>query len=167
MPILFKDKTLDTESPFEAIAQYAIEKYYLIPYPGSEGIRFYHGGVHVSSTALNIDLLIQLYQKYCPDLLNNDGESLNALDIKLIKLAAIYHDSANTQETTKNIKEHADNFRRDMYAIGFSKKKLNLSQSQWRKKTAKLIKEKAPPKKLKRMWEEKIFFKSCYSQQIV
>lgn len=117
------------ESHFHEIAQIAIESYYLIPYPGKKDIkpqinRPHHGGLHVSSAALNLEMFIELYQKYTPSYLNElktqDGSSLNLETIKLLKLAAIYHDSANTNEIEGDEKAHAENFKRDMLSLGFS-----------------------------------------------
>ncbi|AUH70859.2 SidE phosphodiesterase domain-containing protein [Legionella sainthelensi] len=117
------------ESHFHELAQIAIESYYLIPYPGKKDIkpqinRPRHGGLHVSSAALNLEMFIELYQKYAPSDLNElktqEGSSLNPETIKLLKLAAIYHDSANTNEVEGNEKAHAENFKRDMLSLGFS-----------------------------------------------
>ncbi|KTD14509.1 hypothetical protein Lgra_0540 [Legionella gratiana] len=121
---------LTKESHFHELAQAAIESYYLIPYPGKTDIkpqinRPRHGGVHVSSAALNLEMFIELYQKYAPNYLDvlktQDGTSLNPETIKLLKLAAIYHDSANINEIEGDEKAHAENFKRDMLSLGFSR----------------------------------------------
>ncbi|KTD56959.1 hypothetical protein Lsan_2581 [Legionella santicrucis] len=120
---------LTKESHFHELAQAAIESYYLIPYPGQIDIkpqinRPRHGGLHVSSAALNLEMFIELYQKYAPNYLNvlktTDGSSLNLERIKLLKLAAIYHDSANINEIEGDEKAHAENFKSDMLSLGFS-----------------------------------------------
>ena len=118
---------LSQESEFEEIAQAAIETYYLIPYPGKEDRRpttvnrKLHGGVHVASVAHNVELFIELYKKYNKKLLiNQNGEPFTEQDVKLLKLSAIYHDSANKSEIIGIEKEHADNFRRDMLLLGFT-----------------------------------------------
>lgn len=120
---------LTKDSHFHELAQAAIESYYLIPYPGKEDIkpqinRPRHGGFHVSSAALNLEMFIELYQKYAPTYLNElktqDSSSLNPETIKLLKLAAIYHDSANINEVEGDEKAHAENFKRDMLSLGFS-----------------------------------------------
>ncbi|KTD56022.1 hypothetical protein Lsai_2152 [Legionella sainthelensi] len=117
------------ESHFHELAQIAIESYYLIPYPGKKDIkpqinRPRHGGLHVSSAALNLEMFIELYQKYAPGDLNElktqDGSSLNPETIKLLKLAAIYHDSANINEVEGDEKAHGENFKRDMLSLGFT-----------------------------------------------
>jgi hypothetical protein len=118
---------LSKDSDFHEISQLAIKNYYLIPYPGAPAdpgmgvFRRLHGGLHVSSVALNIEMLIELYKKYKPELLRNpDGTNFTPQQIKLLKLTAIYHDSANTSEMAGDEREHAENFRRDMLSLGFS-----------------------------------------------
>lgn len=122
--------SLTKNSHFHELAQAAIESYYLIPYPGKNDIkpqinRLRHGGLHVSSAALNLEMLIELYQKYAPSYLDElrteDGSSLNPEKIKLLQLAIIYHDSANINEVDGDEKEHAENFKRDMLSLGFSR----------------------------------------------
>src|SRR6185312_5045068 len=46
-------------------------------------------------------------------------------DVTLIKLAVIYHDSANTAEVFHDETKHAENFRLDALAIGFPEDKVN------------------------------------------
>lgn len=120
-------RKLDKDSPFIDIAQAAIEIYYLKPYPNKSPSvrphinRKFHGGTHVSSTALNIDLFIALYQKYKPELLKNHlGNPLSPKEIELIKLMAIYHDSANVSETMGDEIKHAHNFTDDMISLGYN-----------------------------------------------
>lgn len=131
----FKDlaisRNLNSESDFSEIAQAAIETYYLIPYPNKSDLRpkavnrEKHGGTHVSSTAINVDLLIALYQKYKPEMLRNSkNQPLTPREIKLMKLAALFHDSANISEIVGKEKDHADNFRRDMKELGFSEEEI-------------------------------------------
>lgn len=120
-------KTLYCDSPFHELAQAAINRYYLIPYPGVADVRphkvnrIFHGGVHVSSTVNNLEICIELYKKYAPDLLSHNGP-LTEQQIKLLKLAAIYHDAANVNDAHGEGHEHAQIFRKDMLALGFNAK---------------------------------------------
>lgn len=123
---LIAQRSLTSQSNFSEIAQAAIEAYYLIPYPGKidqrprKVNRKLHGGVHVSRAVLNAQMLIALYQKYKPVLiefpLKNKDKS-----IKLLQLAIIYHDSTNSSEIKGVEQEHADCFSRDMLALGYTK----------------------------------------------
>lgn len=121
-----EENKLDHLSSFEALAQYAIEKYYLIPYPNRPDKRpnninrIFHGGVHVSSTVNNLEVCLQLYMRYAPHLLTIDGKPLSDEEIKLLKLAAIYHDVANVNDAHGSGEEHAKIFIRDMLALGFT-----------------------------------------------
>ncbi len=125
---IIAERKLTKESSFSDLAQAAIHGYYLPPYPdpdqkSSEGVnRPHHGGVHVSSTALNVEMLFQLYKKYKPEKLKHpvSGRDLTEKDLELLKLAAIYHDSANTSEAIGDEMAHATNFRRDMVALGWT-----------------------------------------------
>ncbi len=123
---IIKEQKLSNTSSFPEIAQAAIASYYLKPYPGAmpakNGVhRRHHGGVHASFTALNVEMIFELYKKYKPELLKHPltGRALTEKDLDLLKLAAIYHDSANVSEIKGDAKEHADNFRRDMVALGW------------------------------------------------
>lgn len=124
---LAQEADVNAESEFHDIAQLAIKQYYLIPYPiksasSNDVCRPLHGGVHVSNAALNLEMFIALYEKYAPHLLiGPDGSPLTSQQIKLLKLAAIYHDSANESEIHGIEKNHAENFRRDMTHLGFDK----------------------------------------------
>lgn len=122
---------LSKTSSFPAIAQAAILTYYLKPYPQTmpafNGIdRRHHGGVHVSSTALNAEMIFELYKKYKPELLKHPitHQDLTENDLKLLKLAAIYHDSANISETHGNEIKHANNFRKDMCTLGWTREEI-------------------------------------------
>lgn len=128
MPISFEDliriRQLNKDTDFNTLAQAAIVAHYLIPYPGKEDLYPYqvnrnlHGGVHVSMVASNIDLLLELYGEYDSEALKMpDGKPIN---IKLLKLAAIYHDSKNTSETVGNEIDHANALRRDMMSLGYT-----------------------------------------------
>ncbi len=121
-------RQLTRESSFEDIAQACIEAHYLPPYPGrpdnstlgSAVNRVHHGGVHASFTALCIDLMLDLYSKYQPEfLVNPDGSKITLAQIKLLKLAAVYHDSANTSEINGIEEEHANLFTTDMLELGY------------------------------------------------
>lgn len=123
---IIHERKLNKESPFAEIAQAAIIAYYLRPYPKKAASnmavnRPQHGGVHVSRTALNVEMLFQLYKKYKPELLKHpiSKADLTSKDLELLKLAAIYHDSANTSEIAGDEKAHADQFRRDMVLLGW------------------------------------------------
>jgi hypothetical protein len=122
------NRNLTQDSSFEEIAQACIEVYYLPPYPSqkeasndkSKVNRTLHGGVHVARTAMCAELFIDLYKKYAPELaINANHEKLTDRDIKLLKLAAVYHDSANISEIKGEPEEHANNFRRDMMLLGY------------------------------------------------
>lgn len=111
---------LSDKSDFSQLSQAAIEQYYLIPYPGSKDKRpqtvnrRLHGAVHVTNVARHIEMFLELYQKYQSAPLLTDRE------IKLLKLAAIYHDSANTREIFHDEQQHAKRFATDMQILGFS-----------------------------------------------
>lgn len=117
---------INHETAFEQLAQFAIEKYYLIPYPNKPDMRpdkinrYFHGAVHVVSVVNNVEIFIQLYERYAPHLLAIDGRRLADEEMKLIKLAAIYHDVANINEAEGTGSEHAKIFRNDMLALGFN-----------------------------------------------
>ena len=121
-------RNLSRDTSFEDIAQACIEVRYLPPYVGKRDAsrnksrvnRVLHGGVHAARTAMSTELFIDIYKKYTPEfVVNSSGEKLTKQDIKLLKLAAVYHDSANTSETKGVPKEHADNFRQDMMLLGY------------------------------------------------
>ncbi len=124
---LVKKNELTRESSFEDIAQACIKRYYLIPYPGKpeknkkvQVNRTFHGGVHAARTAMCAELFIDLYKKYAPSLVvNNNAEALTVQDIKLLKLAAVYHNSANISEIMADKEEHAKHFIDDMLLLGY------------------------------------------------
>lgn len=120
---------LNKGSSFEDIAQACIEAYYLAPYPHMADVsqsktrinRPIHGAVHAARTALCAEMFIGLYQKYASELVQNaSGGPLLERDIVLLKLAAVYHDSANTSEIMGKGSEHAENFSRDMCSLGYT-----------------------------------------------
>lgn len=122
-----KKHGLNHDSEFSELAQAAIENYYLIPYPGKSDNRPnsvnrpLHGALHVTRVARNLEMFLALYKKYAPQLLKNTvGQPFSTREIKLLKLAAIYHDSANTREVFHDEKKHAERFRQDMMQLGFS-----------------------------------------------
>lgn len=132
MPVAFKDlceaQSITRYASFEDIAQACIEAYYLAPYPDQKDVsqdkravnRRLHGGVHAARTALCAELFIEVYKKYAPELVvNAQGKSLTDNDIKLLKLAAVYHDSANISETIGHPQAHSENFARDMKLLGY------------------------------------------------
>lgn len=149
---LITEKKLSKSSNFSAIAQAAIDTYYLVPYknqkPTTNGQpnRLLHGGVHVSRTAMNLEMFFQLYKKYKPELLKHPttGKDLTPEDLSLLKLAAIYHDSANISEISGDEKAHADNFRRDMIALGWTKDEIEPFAMAIQQKDGKLGKTKRP-----------------------
>lgn len=126
--ITFRGQALTWESPFADIAQYAIETYYRKPYAKTQAPRLLHGGVHVARTAMLIDILLfiyKAYEKYWPgELLNPNGEKIAEIEIKIIKLAAIYHDVANDAESFHDEEKHAEIFIQDMHKLGFDKEKV-------------------------------------------
>lgn len=135
---LISECALTLDSSFEDIAQAAIAFYYLPPYQNANDTkphkvnRVYHGGVHVSRCALAVDLLVELYQKYAPEMvIKPDGKPLSdpltADDlkfIKLLKLALIYHDSANISEVKGDPNDHAINFYNDMLLLGYKEEEI-------------------------------------------
>lgn len=150
---------LDKTCPFHVLAQAAIHAYYLTPYSKQEDKRpqdvnrRHHGGVHVSSVAINVDLMIALYLKYAPALLTDlmIDSKLDEKKVKLLKLAAIYHDSANVSEVVGDEKAHADNFRRDMKLLGFTDQEIEpfaiaIQEKDGKLGNAKLPDAKADPK---------------------
>ena len=113
---------LSKESSLEDIARAVCIEYYLPPYPNRQAKeddvnRRWQGGVHACRVALNAQMLLALYEKFLPHMVPKLSED----EKKLLYLAALYHDSANTGEIFHNEKMHADNFRRDMLQLGYSK----------------------------------------------
>jgi len=128
---IIEQRRLSAASEFEDIAQAAIEAYYLTPYPDMPDNRphkvnrHFHGGVHVARSALNAEMFVELYKKYAPEnAVSPNGGALTEEDLKLLKLAVIYHDSANTSEAKGDGEEHAANFLHDMQLLGYSKERL-------------------------------------------
>lgn len=128
---ILEQRGLSHTSSFEDIAQAAIECHYLPPYPGKEEKRptsinrKYHGGLHVSRSSLNAEMIVALYKKYAPDyVVGPTKQPLTEEDLKLLKLAIIYHDSANTSEVKGEEEEHAQKFLYDMQLLGYSQARL-------------------------------------------
>jgi hypothetical protein len=76
-------------------ARWTFKHIYSHPYPGTNPrkndiARVYHGIQHVSRVAIYIPIFANLYQRY------GDSEALNltADDLKLLQIAALFHDSA-------------------------------------------------------------------------
>lgn len=122
-------RNLTTLSDFSEIAQACIEAHYLPPYPNQPDHRqdkqtvnrVFHGGLHAARTAMCAELFLELYNRYAPHLVtNSQGLPLTAQEIKLLKLAALYHDSANTNELKGKPVDHANLFMTDMMALGYS-----------------------------------------------
>lgn len=121
---------LNHDSDFADLAQVAVEKYYLAPFPGEADKRLAghfnrktHGAVHVCLSALTLEMLYAVVQQSLP----TKFDPLDASDLKLLKLAMVYHDSANQNDFSGgNITEadHAANFERDMLAYGFAPDKV-------------------------------------------
>ena len=128
---LIVEAKIDAKSRFEEIAQLAVNCYYLPPYPGQKDLhphnvnRKHHGGLHACSTAMNMEMQIAFYRKHFPHLLvSPDGTPLDEETIKLLKLACIYHDSANTREVFHNELLQALKFEQDMLLLEFNPEKV-------------------------------------------
>ncbi len=128
---VIEQRGLSAASEFEDIAQAAIEVHYLTPYRSMPDNRphkinrHFHGGVHVARSTLNAEMLVALYKKYAPKFaVGPSGGALTEEDLKLLKLAVIYHDSANTSEIKGDGEEHATNFLHDMQLLGYSEERL-------------------------------------------
>lgn len=129
--IIHNNIILNHKSDLEQIIKYALEKYYLIPYPNSllvNGLfRPLHGADHAVRTAVLIDFLVTFFHRYYPEgLVKPDGSDMDIIDLNLTRLAAIYHDSANTSESFHDEEKHADNFRNDMNKLGFPIDKIEI-----------------------------------------
>lgn len=121
---IIQQRKLTPQSKFSDIAQAAIEAHYCIPYPQAEDKRPWsvnrrmHGGVHVSRAVMNAQMLIALYQKYKPELIEFPSGDRNE-SIKLLQFAIIYHDVANLSDMREVKQGHAHCFLKDMLALGY------------------------------------------------
>lgn len=94
----FSQSHLDLSDPLSKHVSWAFEHIYSVAYPNVEpqnGIaRCYHGIQHVTRVALYIPIFANLYRK------QGDPEALalTAENIKLLQLAAIFHDAAREDE---------------------------------------------------------------------
>ncbi len=126
---------LTKESDLDLIAQNAVETHYHIPYPGKPDLtreiargeipkrtnRRGHSGPHVTMAAHVVDLMLSLYQDFGAE--NHPAKQLTEKEIKLLKLAVIYHDAGNINDSKTadgTEKPHAKIFRRDMFALGYT-----------------------------------------------
>lgn len=129
--IIYNNEILNHESDLEKIIQFALKKYYLIPYPDVESengiFRDFHGGDHAIRTSILVDFFVTLYRRYYPEGLVKPGNTdFDLMDLKLVRLAAIYHDSANTSEVFHDEIKHAENFYRDMLLLGFPNERVRI-----------------------------------------
>ncbi|MEK9658172.1 MAG: hypothetical protein VW378_07390 [bacterium] len=94
---------LNLEDPgvFNALVKTALDRYYKVPFPGEEAKgpgelnRYLHGATHVSRVACNTEF----FAKFSEHVM---GETpLTGKQMALLKLAAIYHDSANLDDGTR------------------------------------------------------------------
>lgn len=127
------EKNITQEADVEDIAQAAIQTYYWKPYPNKEDFyprevnRKFHGALHVCSAKFNLEMQFAFYQKYFPHLfVQPDGSPFDEELIKLLMLAVIYHDWANTGEIFHDEKAQAKGFKLDMQELGFDKAKIVL-----------------------------------------
>lgn len=77
--------------------KWAFDNIYSIPYPGekkSDIARSLHGIQHVSRAAFYVPIFANLYRKYG----DQDALQLNNEDIKLLQIAAVFHDAAREDE---------------------------------------------------------------------
>jgi hypothetical protein len=97
---LFKSKnTIKLSDDIAEHVKWAYNNIYSISYPGaakeSHGInRYFHGIQHVTRASLHIPVLINLYRKHG----DADALKLTEDDVKLLQLAAVFHDSAREGE---------------------------------------------------------------------
>ncbi len=110
---------------FHELAQCAMQKYYLVPFtkPLDERVgvkRRYHGGVHVSRTALLCSVLVDFYRKYLPEKIELDPALITEKNLDLLMLAAFCHDSANTGESEDDSTMHSQFFEKDMLEAGYA-----------------------------------------------
>jgi len=96
---LFDNKVdLTLEMPIDFHVAWVYNNIYSIPYPKT-GIsviipRQIHGIQHVTRAAINIQIFANLYRRYG----DREALALNDEDIKLLQIAALFHDSAREDE---------------------------------------------------------------------
>lgn len=158
---------LNHNSPIHLLAQYAIDKYYKQPYPVTvvgDVPRPWHGGVHVCCAAsFLLDITIDLIKKHLPDhyqkILINPVTNLpfTEQDIKLIRLALIYHDVANTSDETFHDEEkHAQRFEEDALQFGFPEKDVKVVANAMR------IKDSKEPQHIENIYKILIHDPDCF-----
>ncbi len=86
-------ESLNLQSPLSEHAGWVYRNIYKVEYPG-EVPRSLHGIQHASRVALYVPVLANIYRKF------NDAEALDLSeeDIKLLQIAALFHDSAREDE---------------------------------------------------------------------
>lgn len=129
--VVFEEKALNHQSPIEEIASYIISKYYLKLYaPPAEvalnGLfRPFHGFDHVSRAVMLFQLIQRLLQEHCPSALyNSNGKPLTVTQLRLIKLALLCHDAANTNECFHNEAAQAKIFKLEASLLGFAEEEI-------------------------------------------
>ena len=77
---------------------WAYENIYRIPYPDGKILhqipRYFHGIMHVTRTAINVSVFANLYAHYG----HPQAQALTPREIKLMQLAALFHDAAREDE---------------------------------------------------------------------
>ena len=101
---LFNKKPHDTPTLQSLISEHARWAYvniYKVPYPSTKSyiqdtgiVRSLHGIQHVSRAALYVPVLANLFRKYS----DPEAFALSDEDIKLLQIAALFHDSAREDE---------------------------------------------------------------------
>lgn len=88
---------LDFNSDISAHAQWVFNNIYRFPYPNAKQTpipRYFHGIAHVSRVAINVQVWANLYRKYNV----KEAKKLTPEDIKLLQIAALFHDSAREDD---------------------------------------------------------------------
>ena len=96
---IFKNKNILLNADISEHAQWAFASIYSIPYPHENKkidklARVIHGMQHVSRVAINVRIFANLYIRH-GDL---DAAKLTEEDVKLLQIAALFHDSAREGE---------------------------------------------------------------------
>lgn len=124
----FQDIFLNCDSSIEEIASYILHKYYLISYPNAQATPLYrplHGFDHVSRAFFIYQLILRLLQEYAPEVLcNTDGTPLTQRQLRLLGMAVLCHDAANTGERFKDEAAQAAIFKREAMLLGFDEKEV-------------------------------------------
>lgn len=75
-------------------AAWAFNHIYSIPYPYHKQFRYIHGIQHVSRVAIYVSVFANLFAKHG----DKDAQGLSSEDLKLLQIAALFHDSARMGE---------------------------------------------------------------------